>query len=500
MTKCVSSVKKKCKAKKKICNPDTGRCIDPNGRTAKKLKLNKKCPEGKVLNPATGRCVKIGGRVHRSMKRKPRGRPKKEGKSIKKLREECRRQGLVYDLKTKKCRPRKSRKPRKKPAPAARPLPDQAVFDDQLEDAVIAGDSDRIYEIFTDVLFPDGVRNDQEYGHFIDGMTSEILDGHFLPKDKRKEVIDGLERYLRNNGMEKEAEQLVRDIAAKYEEEVVPAVDVAPRSPPRKPKKPKKPPAIRRKQKKKKPKSSRKPKGLPMQRRLALEDTAEVLIPDIFNLAAIFDPPQRTERRIIKRKSSRKPRKPRKLKCTDFFSEELPTKKSCDMKKKKFRELSRKLHPDRGGSASEFARMNACKDLDPCWSRRDLLADVRRKKGLARSRRRSKLPNKPLLLTDDQQQSRRIKILRNLVYNNYTGVDACKGERYKKIYQSANRNGLGEKFKEMCEKRKKENKEMRRRSRERRKLKKIYGEHAYTLPGTVRGRGWRARMKNRGKI
>lgn len=460
MTKCVSSVKKKCRAKKKICNSDTGRCIDPNGRTAKKLKLNKKCPEGKVLNPNTGRCVKIGGRVHRSIKRKPRGRPKKEGKSIKKLREECRRQGLVYDLKTKKCRPRKSRKPRKKPAPAARPLPDQAVFDDQLEDAVIAGDSDRIYEIFAGVLFPDGVRNDREYGHFIDGMTSEILDGHFLPKDKR-EVIDGLERYLRNNGMEKEAEQLVRDIAAKSEEEVVPAVDVAPRSPPRKPKKPRKPPAIRRKKKKKKPKSSRKPKGLSMQRRLALEDTAEVLIPGIFNLAAIFDPPQRTERRIIKRKSSRKPRK---LKCTDFFSEEPPTKKSCDMKKKKFRELSRKLHPDRGGSASEFARMNACKDLDPCWSRRDLLADVRRKKGLARSRRRSKLPNKPVLLKDDPDYTRD-KILKKLVKKQYSKV--CKGEQYKKLYEKH-----GEKFKKMCEKEKKTRSRKKQLQKKKKKLKK----------------------------
>lgn len=475
MTKCVSSVKKKCKAKKKICNPDTGRCIDPNGRTAKKLKLNKNCPEGKVLNPATGRCVKIGGRVHRSMKRKPRGRPKKGGKSIKKLREECRKQGLVYDLETKKCRPRKSRKPRKKPVPAARPLPDQAVFDDQLEDAVIAGDPDLVFGVFGRELFPDGVRNDQEYDLFINAMTSEYLHGHFLPKDKRKEVIDGVERYLRNNGMEEEADQLLRDITAKSEEEVIvpPAAAAAvagavvgavdePRSPPRKPKKSKKkPPAVRRK--KKKAKSSRKPKGLPLQRRLALEDKpADILIPDIFNVAAVFGPPPRTERRIIKRKSSRKPRKP---KCTDFFSEEPPTKKSCDRKKKKFRELSMKLHPDRGGSASEFARMNTCKNLDPCWSRQDLLVDVR-KKGLARSRRRSKLPNKPALLKDDPDYARD-KILKKLVKKQYSKV--CKGKSYEKLFREH-----GEKFKEMCEKQKKK----RSRKNKLRKKKKKLKNHA----------------------
>ena len=123
--------------------------------------------------------MKIGGRVHRSIKRKPRGRPKKGGKSIKKLREECRNQGLVYDLKDKKCRPRKSRKPRKKPAPAARPLPNQDAFDDQLEEAVIAGDSEQIYKTFVGVLFPDGARNDQEYNVFINAMTSENLNGHF---------------------------------------------------------------------------------------------------------------------------------------------------------------------------------------------------------------------------------------------------------------------------------------------------------------------------------
>jgi len=473
MTKCVSSVKKKCKAKKKICNPNTGRCIDPNGRTAKKLKLNKKCPEGKVLNPTTGRCVKIGGRVHRSMKRKPRGRPKKGGKSIKKLREECRKQGLVYDLETKKCRPRNSRKPRKKSVPAARPLPNQDAFDVRLEEAVMAGDSEQIYKTFVGMLFPDGVRNDQEYNVFINAMTSEYLEGHFLPKDKREEMIDGVERYLRNNGMEEAADQLTRDIAEKSEEVVeevlVPpaavadAVDDAPRSPPRKPKKPKKPPAVKRKKKKKKVKSSRKPKGLPVQRRLALEDKpADILIPDIFNVAAVFGPPPRTERRIIKRKSSRKPKK---LKCTDFFSEEPPTKKSCDRKKKKFRELSRKLHPDRGGSASEFARMNTCKNLDPCWSRRDLLVDVR-KKGLARSRRRSQLPNKPLLLTDDLDYARD-KILRTLVKKRYAKV--CKGEQYKKLYRKHR-----EKFKEMCEKQK----EIRSRKKKLQKKKKKLKKHA----------------------
>ena len=55
----------------KIQNPDSGRCINANGATAKTLYKNKvikkECPEDSILNPATNRCVKKNGAIGRKL-------------------------------------------------------------------------------------------------------------------------------------------------------------------------------------------------------------------------------------------------------------------------------------------------------------------------------------------------------------------------------------------------------------------------------------------------
>ena len=55
----------------KIQNPDSGRCINANGATAKTLYKNKvvkkECPEDSILNPVTNRCVKKNGAIGRKL-------------------------------------------------------------------------------------------------------------------------------------------------------------------------------------------------------------------------------------------------------------------------------------------------------------------------------------------------------------------------------------------------------------------------------------------------
>jgi tRNA A-37 threonylcarbamoyl transferase component Bud32 len=73
-----ASKKNKCIDKKcpvgKVCNPDTGRCVNIKKAVSKKTSkvaskknkcIDKKCPVGKVCNPDTGRCVNIKKAISR---------------------------------------------------------------------------------------------------------------------------------------------------------------------------------------------------------------------------------------------------------------------------------------------------------------------------------------------------------------------------------------------------------------------------------------------------
>jgi hypothetical protein len=64
---------------RKILNPATGRCVDPDGRVGRAItgraaaiatkRTNRGCPGRKILNPATRRCVDPDGRVGRAIMR-----------------------------------------------------------------------------------------------------------------------------------------------------------------------------------------------------------------------------------------------------------------------------------------------------------------------------------------------------------------------------------------------------------------------------------------------
>ena len=93
--KCPPAKKAKCRRKRKVCNPLTGRCIKVGGKVYKRVFPNghhsstgqvapqqptkmrthtNRCPpakkakcrsKGKVCNPITGRCLKVGGKVYK---------------------------------------------------------------------------------------------------------------------------------------------------------------------------------------------------------------------------------------------------------------------------------------------------------------------------------------------------------------------------------------------------------------------------------------------------
>ena len=53
--------------KGKICNPETGRCVNSRGKIGKTIMQNKCdniiCSKGKICNPNSGRCVNINGKI-----------------------------------------------------------------------------------------------------------------------------------------------------------------------------------------------------------------------------------------------------------------------------------------------------------------------------------------------------------------------------------------------------------------------------------------------------
>jgi len=66
------SVKKtKCETGK-IINPDTGRCVNEDGKIGKLIKKTSvkktKCEDGKIINPDTGRCVNKDGKIGKLLK------------------------------------------------------------------------------------------------------------------------------------------------------------------------------------------------------------------------------------------------------------------------------------------------------------------------------------------------------------------------------------------------------------------------------------------------
>ena len=75
----------------------------------------------------------------------------------------------------------------------------------------------------------------------------------------------------------------------------------------------------------------------------------------------------------------------------------LDVNKCCKEKKKIYRDLVRKHHPDRGGDAEEFKRLNECKTTDTCWLREDVLADIRSSKRKRPKRKSSRKKTKKLL-------------------------------------------------------------------------------------------------------
>ena len=61
----------KCKAGK-IINPDTGRCVNKDGKIGKLIKetsvKKNKCKAEKIINPDTGRCVNKDGKIGKMIK------------------------------------------------------------------------------------------------------------------------------------------------------------------------------------------------------------------------------------------------------------------------------------------------------------------------------------------------------------------------------------------------------------------------------------------------